>query len=89
MTGSGAFDLRLGLSPVPAHLYDVLGEITDRLDAHQPQLTEGPAGLELSLTVVASDLWTAVLLALAAVADTGYVVVQLEARPVDHDPTRR
>ena len=81
--GARAFALHLGLGPVPADVDDVLAEMGDRLDAHEPLLSEGETGLELSLTVVASDLWVAVLLAMAAVTDVGYAVVRLEARPAE------
>ena len=51
----------------PAALQDVVGEIGDRLDAYQPRLRERPSRASmLSLTVVARDLWLAVLLAMAA-----------------------
>ncbi|HET9872709.1 MAG TPA: hypothetical protein VFP89_08965 [Propionibacteriaceae bacterium] len=82
LAGEGMFTLRLGLSAVPADLEDVADEIGDRLDAYRPQLSEAAAGLELSLTVVAADLWVAVLLAMAAVTGVGYPVARLDAGPL-------
>ena len=83
LVGEGVFALRLGLGVVPAELDDVANEIGDRLDPYQPRLAESATGLELSLTVVASDLWVAVLLAMAAVTGVGYPVVRLDAWPVE------
>ena len=81
--GGGVFTLRLGLGAVQAELNEVATEFGDRLDGYQPRLAESAAGLELSLTVAASDLWVAVLLAMAAVTGVGYAVVRLEAWPVE------
>ena len=81
--GRPVFGLRVGLGPTAVSRTDVLTEIGDRLDEFEPRLSEVGAHLELSLTVVAADLWVAVLLAMAAVTATGYHVTRLDARPLD------
>ena len=88
MTGSQTYALCLGLGPVPAVLEEVRDEIGDRLDRYQPRLSQRPSELELSLTVVAGDLWSAVLLALAAVTNTGYPVERLDVRPAAESVAR-
>lgn len=77
------FALRIGLGPVPASVDDVRREIGDRLDAFDPRLSQRTAELELSLTIAATDLWVAVLLAMSVVTGTGYPVVALAAQSVE------
>jgi hypothetical protein len=84
-----AYALRLDLGSVPASRDDVLLEIGDRLDHFAPRLAQKRSDLELVLTVEATDVWLAVLLAMAAVTSTGYPVVRLDAEPVEHlSPSR-
>ena len=83
MTGAQAFAVHVDLGAIPASLDDVLVEIGNRLDSYAPRLSQQHAALELALTVEAADLWLAVLLAMAAVTNTGYRVIRLDARPLD------
>ncbi|GAA3633229.1 hypothetical protein [Microlunatus ginsengisoli] len=86
--GVGLFAVQLGLGLVPADLDDVRIELGDRLDGYDALLSHGEGGFELSLTIVARDLWAAVLQALAATAQLGYRPVRLDARPADVDAAR-
>lgn len=74
--------MRLGLGDVPASVEEVLVEIGDRLDDYQPRLvTRRDGSLVLGLTVVAADLWLALLIAMSAVSGTGYPPTWVEAKP--------
>jgi hypothetical protein len=83
VTGTESFAVHVDLGTIPASLDDVLVEIGNRLDGYAPKLSQQKAALELALTVEATDLWLAVLLAMAAVTSTGYRVIRLDARPLD------
>ena len=85
--GAPTFALRVGLGPIPASVDDVLHEFGDRLDAFEPRLSQPTADFELSLTIVAGDLWVAILAAMSAVTGTGYPVLQLDARAVPQRAT--
>lgn len=87
--GPQAYVLQLGLGAVPASLGDVRRELGGRLDDLEPRLSWDRDDLRLSLTVAASDLWGAVLTAMAAVTGTGYPVQRLDVRPVTAATRRR
>ena len=76
-----SYRLRLGLGTVPASVEEVLVEIGDRLDQYGPRLAAAHDGnLVLRLTVAASDLWLALLMAMNAVAGIGYTPEWVEAK---------
>ena len=81
-TGHPSFALRLGLGQIPASVEDIMTELGDRLETYQPDLRSRPDGsVVLSLTIVAADLWLAILLAMAGVTGTGYSPTWIEAEP--------
>ena len=79
----------MGLGPAMAGLGELRHEIEGPLRAHQAVLTQLGPDVELSLTIVATDLWTAVLLALAAVTSLGYPARWLDVRPAPPPPASR
>jgi hypothetical protein len=85
-----SFMIRVGLGAIPASIEEIRHEIGDWLDDHEPSLQHSQAGeLVLSLTVVATDLWLSVLLAMASVTQTGYQPHWIEARPTADSRRRR
>lgn len=76
------FAVRLGLGVLDTEAEEVTTGIAGRLDEYRPRLTSRRDGhLVLSMTIVAADLWLALLLAMAGVTDSGYPPSWIEAEP--------